>query len=128
MENHDKIVYPELSYLIVGVMFDVYKELGGDLQEKHYQRALSSEFKNRKIKFSEQVKVPLIYKEQKIGYYALDFLIEDKIAIEIKKDNNFSPRNIRQLYSYLKSLNLKLGILANFTKQGLKFKRVLNIL
>ena len=66
--------------------------------------------------------MPLNYKNERVGNYFLDFLIENKIILEIKKDERFSRRHIEQVYSYL-----KLGIIANFTKSGLKFKRILNI-
>ena len=58
---------------------------------------------------------------------ALDFIIDDKIALEIKSGNNFFKRDIDQLFSYIKSANLKLGILVNFTSDGVKSKRILNI-
>jgi GxxExxY protein len=79
------------------------------------------------LKYKEQVLMPLNYKNEKIGKYFLDFLIEDKIILEVKKDKNFSRKNIEQVIGYLRAFNLKLGILANFTSQGLKFKRIVNI-
>ena len=79
------------------------------------------------IPFDEQVRLPLVYKGENIGNYALDFLIEKKMVLEIKKDKSFSYKNIEQVHNYLKAYNLKLGILANFTSDGLKFKRILNV-
>lgn len=67
------------------------------------------------------------FKGESIGRYFFDFLIEDKIILEIKKETNFRRHNIEQLLGYLKKSNLKLGILVNFTKDGVKFKRILNI-
>lgn len=121
------LIYPELSYQIVGILFEVYKHLGSKYQEKYYQRAVADELKRCDLSFIEQAKTPLKYKNKTIGSYSLDFLVENKIALEIKKDNNFSHRNIEQVVAYLKALNLKLGILANFTTKGLMFKRILNI-
>jgi len=54
-------------------------------------------------------------------------VVEDKVAVEIKKHNNFGKKNIDQLYSYLKTHNLKVGLLINFTKSGVKIKRVVNL-
>ena len=68
----------------------------------------------------------IISKGVKIGKCFFDFLIEDKIILEIKKDNNFSRKHIEQVHSYLKTAGLKLGIIANFTKEGIKYKRILN--
>ncbi|PIS29970.1 MAG: hypothetical protein COT41_03880 [Candidatus Portnoybacteria bacterium CG08_land_8_20_14_0_20_40_83] len=67
------------------------------------------------------------YKNKPIGIYYFDFLIDDKIVLEIKVRDYFSKKDITQLYSYLKAKNLKLGIIAHFTKTGVKFKRVANI-
>lgn len=121
------LIYPELSYQIVGALFNVFRELGGNLLEKQYQRAVRLELKKIGLNFKEQVQAPLKYLDQSIGSYYLDFLIDDKIILEIKKDQNFSPRNIKQLHAYLKVLGLKLGILANFTRNGLRFKRIVNL-
>ena len=82
--------------------------------------------KNRGLKFLEQVSISLNYKTKRIGRYFLDFLIEDKIVLEIKKDKYFSKQNIDQVLGYLKATKLKLGIVANFTSNGLKFKRIVN--
>jgi GxxExxY protein len=121
------ILYPELSYQIIGILFEVFKELGSGYQEKYYQKAIATELKRCGLEYKEQVSTSLNYKGEKIGNYFLDFLIEDKIVLEIKKDRHFSRKNIEQVYAYLKAFNLKLGILANFTSEGLKFKRILNI-
>ncbi len=122
------LVYPEMSYNIVGALFEVYKELGSGYREKYYQRAVAIELKKRGLHFKEQVAIPLSYKEIQLGKCFLDFLVENKIVLEIKKDEKFSKKHIDQVCSYLKASNLKLGLLANFTKDGVKFKRLLNII
>ena len=57
----------------------------------------------------------------------MDFLIEGKVVLEIKVGEHFSGSNINQLFGYLKATDLKLGILANFTRTGVKYKRIINI-
>lgn len=121
------LIYPELSYQIVGILFEVHNELGPGHHEKYYQRAIAEGLKKCKLSFQEQVYTPLTFKDAKIGSYYLDFLIEDKIALEIKKGDRFSKRHINQILSYLKTKNLKLGIIANFGSDGVKFKRIINI-
>jgi len=121
------LVYPELSYQIIGILFETFKQLGSGYQEKYYQRAVAIELKRCGLKYREQVSIPINYKGEKIGHYFLDFLIEDKIILEIKKDKGYSRKNIEQVIAYLKAFDLKLGIIANFTPEGLKFKRILNI-
>lgn len=119
------LIEKELSYTIVGALFSVYNELGGGYQEKYYQRAIAQEFKKRNLNFMEQVMVPLNYGEQSIGRYFLDFVIENKIVLEIKAVNKFFLRDIKQILAYLQSTKMPLGILANFGRDNLQLKRIL---
>ncbi len=122
-----QLVYPDLSYKLVGILFTVFNELGYGYQEKYYQKAIAKLLKENNVKLQEQVYAPLEFKGEKIGGYYLDFLVENKLIIEIKKGDRFLRTNIEQVYSYLKRFNLRLGIIANFTGRGLKFKRIVNI-
>jgi GxxExxY protein len=122
----NKIIYKELSFEIVGILFEVYNELGYGYQEKYYEKAIEKCFIAHKIKFKRQAPFKIKFKGEIIGRNYLDFLVEDKIVLEIKKGNYFSKRNIEQIKQYLKVTNLKLAILANFTPSGVKFLRVLN--
>ena len=122
-----ELIYPELSYQIVGILFEVYNQLGPEHHEKYYQRAIATELKRCNLSFKEQVFIPLYFKKKIIGRQYLDFLIEDKVILEIKKGDRFSKRNIEQISEYLKVSGLKLGILANFGSKELKFKRVVNL-
>lgn len=83
--------------------------------------------KQRNLSFKEQVFTPLKFGGEIIGRQYLDFLIEDKIILEIKKGDRFSKRNIDQILNHLESSNLKLGIIANFGQRELKFKRIVNL-
>lgn len=124
--NKNKLIYPELSYTLVGILYDIHNELGNKYQEKYYQRAIEIEFISQKISFKKELPVDLIYKERKIGKYSLDFLVEEKIVLEIKATDNFKVRDFKQISAYLKSANIKLGILANFRTEKLTYKRILN--
>lgn len=121
------LLYPELSYKVIGICFEVFNELGYKYQEKYYQRAISQSLRILNIPFQEQVRFPLKFKEKNIGEYILDFVINDKIALEIKRGDYFSSSNINQLLGYLKATKLKLGILVRFSSKGLKFKRIINL-
>ncbi len=125
--KRNDLIYPELCYQIIGILFEIYKELGSSYQEKYYQKIVAAELKRCRLHYREQVSTPLIYKNNKIGNYFLDFVIENKIVLELKKGERFSQKYIEQVYSYLKASNLKLGIIANFTKNGVRFKRIVNI-
>jgi GxxExxY protein len=115
-----------LSYKIVGILYDVYNELGSGHREYVYERAIASEFRKSGIKFAEQVPANLTYKGEIIGQYRFDFLVEGKIVLELKQGDRFSRKNFEQVTGYLQLKNLPLGILANFTSSGVVTKRVLN--
>ena len=123
---NSKVIYKELSYKIVGILFEVYNALGYGYQEKYYEKAIEKYFITNKMKFKRQVPYKIAVKGEVIGRYYLDFLVEDKIILEIKKGNYFSKRNIEQIKGYLKATEMKLAILANFTPNGIRFFRVLN--
>lgn len=120
-----ELIEKDLSYTIVGILFEAYNQLGGGYQEKYYQKAISGELRNRNIKFKEQIAVPLAFKDVPIGRYFLDFLIEDRIILEIKASDKFYERDIKQVLAYLKRTNIPLAILANFNRHTLQFKRIL---
>ncbi len=125
--NKNKIVYKKLSYEIVGILFEVYNELGYGYQERHYEKAIKSHFQEKKIKYIRQAPYQISVKGKIIGRYYFDFLVEDKIILEIKKGKYFSKRNLEQVKGYLHHSKKKLAILANFTPDDVKFKRILNI-
>jgi len=122
----NKLIYPELSYQIMGMLFQVHNELGNKYQEKYYQRAVELELKKNKINFQKEVLVDLMYNGEKIGKYFLDFLIENKIVLELKTIDRFKISDYKQVSAYLKSKDIKLGILANFRTEQLTFKRIIN--
>ena len=125
--QNDKLLFPELSYQVVGVLFEVHNTLGYGYQEKYYQKAVAALFTKLKIDFKEQVLVEIRIGGAVIAKGYADFIIEGKIILEIKKGDSFRKNNIDQVFSYLKMTGLELGILANFTSKGVLSKRILNI-
>jgi len=128
MEKADeKIVYKELSYEIVGILYEVYNELGYGFKEIYYEKAIKKCFVEKGIKFKEQIPFKLSFKGEVVGTFYLDFLVDDKIILELKKGNYFSKKNIEQVNEYLKITGKKLAIIANFTPSGVNCKRIINI-
>ncbi|MDP3244679.1 MAG: GxxExxY protein [bacterium] len=121
------LVYPDFHYVIAGVLFEVFRAMGPGFKENYYQKAVAEALKSHTINFSQQVPVPLLFKGKKVGINFLDFLIEGKIILELKKGDYFNRQTIEQVNQYLKVTGLKLGLIAVFTSKGVRIKRIINI-
>lgn len=121
------LIYPKETYEIVGFMYEIWDKVGYGHKENFYQKAVAEIFRKNKKEFKEQLRAKVMYDGKEIGEYIFDFLYNDKIIIELKQGDTFSKQNIKQIYSYLKAVKLNLGLLINFTRSGVKFKRIVNI-
>ncbi len=124
--KRNDLLYPDLSFQIIGCAFEVHNELGFGFKENIYQKALALSFKEKQLPYIEQAYYQIKFKDQVIAKRYFDFVVEGKIVIEIKKDDKFSKANINQTIDYLKTSNLKLAILINFGKEGVLYKRLIN--
>ncbi len=120
------VVYKDLSYQLVGIIFEIHNKLGGIYEEKIYQRAIEEKLKDAGLTYKRELKADLYLDNIKIGNYFLDFLIEDKIVLELKTVPKFLPEYYRQIKSYIKMNNYKLGLLVNFRGSKVQVKRILN--
>jgi GxxExxY protein len=115
MDANDRdIVYKELSYLISGLIYRVHNKLGSGQKETVYQNALEIEFEKSQIPYQKEQPIEVVYEDKKIGTYKPDFIIDDKILLEIKVVPFITPEHKKQLWYYLKNTKYKLGILVNF--------------
>lgn len=113
------IDYNELSSSIIGASIEVHKILGPGLLEKIYERALVHELTLRGYKVQSQVQVPIIYKGIDLAIdddkpLKLDLIVEDSVIVELKSVEEMKPVYSKQLLTYLKLMDKKLGILINF--------------
>jgi len=120
-----KIIYKDESYAIVGVLFEVYNNLGSGFSEIVYKDALECEFKLRNIPYQREREFTVTYKDTilKHKFYA-DFVVFDKIILEIKSVELLNDKHLAQCINYLKVSGCKLSILANFHKDFLDHKRI----
>jgi GxxExxY protein len=119
------ILYKNESYSIVGVLFDVYNNLGSGFSEIVYKDALEYEFNDLNIPFEREKEFKINYKEIILPHkFYADFVVFDKIILEIKSIENLHDKHIAQCINYLKVSNCKLAILANFHKDFLDHKRI----
>jgi GxxExxY protein len=124
----EKVLYPELSYKIVGCAFEVYKQLGHGHLEKVYQRAMAKAFEKAGLKFIEQVRHSVAFCQENVGKGFFDFVVEDKIVVELKRGKFNADKEIHQTFGYLTMSKLQLAIIIRFERDGARFRRILNII
>ena len=118
------ILYPDLSYKIIGAAMEVHRELGRGFLEKVYENSLMVMFKNDKIKAMQQALIKVYFKNEIVGNYVADILVEDKIILELKTVDKITDVHKAQALNYLKATGLKLAIIINFKKQSLEYERI----
>lgn len=119
-----ELLYPELSYELMGILFEVHNKLGTKYQEKHYQRAIEAKLKLLNIPYQREVKMEVMFDGIKIGDFYADFVIDGKILLETKMIFGITQDEVKQVLRYLDALELKLAIIANFKHPRLETKRV----
>ncbi len=110
----------EISYVIRGAIFNVYNKLGPGLLESVYVNALDYELTKKGLKVKREVPLPVYYEEIKMEVgFRIDLLVNEKVIIEVKSVENLAEVHHKQVLTYLKLTNLKLGILVNFNVENI---------
>ena len=122
----DSRKYSEITGKIIGCAFEVHKIMGNGFQEVVYQRSLEIEMSTQHLSFRRELEMPLYYKGMDVGTRRVDFLVEDKIAVELKAIVQLEDVHLAQAINYLEAYNLEIGLLINFGSKSLQFKRVIN--
>ena len=117
--------HQELSYKIIGAFFSVTNNYGNAHKELIYQNAFEEELKTLSIQFKREIEIPIfsIITAKKLGIYRADFLVDDKIIVEIKALKFIPTKLEQQIFKYLNSTSLEIGYLVNFGSSNLYFKR-----
>jgi len=120
------VLYPEEAYNLIGACFEVYNQMGCGFLEAVYQECLEIELEERMIPFEAQKELKLRYKGQELKQkYIPDFVCYGKIIMEIKSVNGLADEHRSQMFNYLHSTGLKLGLLVNFGHHSrLEYERV----
>jgi len=126
MEEIDSnFLYKDLTYKIIGVCMEVHKELGKGFSEVVYGDALEIEFQDNNINFIREKSFKISYKGNILKRtYKADFVIEDKIILEIKAIKILTTSHIQQTLNYLAASKLNVGLLINFGEDRLSYKRI----
>lgn len=122
--DEKKYPHSETTEKIIGLAFELFKELGAGYSEKVYQKGLEEKFKKHKLSYQKELNCSLLVEGKKIGGFRVDFLVEN-IVVELKARGAVIGKDISQVLTYLKVHNIKIGLLLIFTKNGVKIKRLI---
>jgi len=123
----NELKYKDITEKIIGASFDVHGFLGNGFQEVIYQRALDYEMSQRNLTFAREIEQDIFYKElpEPIGTRRADFVVEDKVLVELKAIKALEDVHMAQALNYLKAYKLEVGLLINFGSKSLTFKRLI---
>jgi GxxExxY protein len=109
-----------LTARIIGCAIDVHRELGPGLFESAYERALCIALTGRELHFLRQVSCPVIYRDQTVGTYRCDLLVERAVVVEVKSIERLERLHVAQVLTYLKATGARLGLIINFNVPKLR--------
>jgi GxxExxY protein len=111
----------EISYRIIGIAFDIHRNVGPGLLESAYENALRYDLQSAGLIVRSQVPMPYIYRDVKLEIgYRIDLIVNEKVLVEVKSIEALAPVHYAQTLTYLKLSGLKLGLLINFNVKILK--------
>ncbi|MDB9374049.1 GxxExxY protein [Nodularia sphaerocarpa] len=118
--------YQDITQKIIGASFEVHKFLGNGFQEVIYQRALAYELHQAGLTFAREIEQQIYYKNlpEPIGTRRADFVVEEKVLVELKAVIQLEDVHLAQTLNYLKVYKLEVGLLINFGSKSLTFKRL----
>ena len=119
----DDFLYEKESYKIRGACFRVCNALGGGIKEQVVERALMKELLEGRLGVERHARIDIMYSGEKVGTYIPDFVVNDKIIIEIKSKPFVTKADEKQFWGYLKGSRYELGFLVNFRPQKLTINR-----
>src|SRR5437762_4885632 len=125
-EAEDGTPFPhkEITEAIIGDAFEVYNHLGYGFLERVYQRALQVELLRRGFRAELEKRITVRYKNAIVGEYDADLFVEDSVLVEIKVAPQYDKRDEAQVLNELKAAGLKIGLLINFGRSKVEFKRL----
>jgi GxxExxY protein len=118
------MLHEELTKRIIGICFDVLNELGAGFLESVYKKALLIALRQEGLHADDEVKLTVSFRQESVGLFYADIVVENKILLEIKATKNLVPEHQAQVINYLKATGLEVGLLINFGQPKLQFKRL----
>lgn len=118
-----ELEHSDVTEQVIGAAFEVHRILGYGFLERVYQRALQVELQNRGLKADIDSEIRVIYKGKEVGFYKADLFVSDCVIVELKVAKNYNPEDEPQLLNELKATGTKVGLLVNFGRTKVEFKR-----
>ncbi len=115
--------YSSITKRIIGCAMSVHSYLGNGFQEVIYQRCLAIELTRVGLEFMREVEMPIFYHEKSVGTRRADFVVEDKVLVELKAITKVEEVHWAQIINYLRAYKMEVGLLINFGAKSLEFKR-----
>lgn len=117
------LLYEKESYEIRGACFAIWKQFGSAFKETIIEKALAKELRERNLSIEQQKRIDVFYKGEKIGVYIPDFVVDNKIIVEIKVKPVLVREDKKQFWYYLRGSDYRLGFLVNFGTKKLEMVR-----
>ena len=114
----------DITYKVIGASMKVHNTLGNGFQEVIYQRCLAIELKNAGLNFEREKEQAIFYEGQNVGTRRVDFIVEEKVIIEIKAIVNLEDVHLAQAKNYVVAYDFEVGLLINFGATSLQYKKV----
>ena len=118
------MLHKEITEKIIGASFEVYNELGYGFLEKVYKNAMQVELIQRGCSCQTEHQIKVGYKGAIVGDYYADLFVDDTVIVELKIAKQYNPADEAQLLNELKATGTKVGLLINFGKKKVEFKRM----
>ncbi len=120
--------YKDITEKVLAAAFKVHKKLGFGFLEKVYKNAMLVELKKSGLKVEPEKPIKVYYEGEEVGDYFADLIVEDKVIVELKAVENLNKKFEVQLVNYLTATGLDVGLLLNFGKESLQYKRKVRLL
>ena len=124
---NNNLKHKDITQKIIGAAFEVHKYFGNGFQEVIYQRALAIEMRKVGLEFAREIEQDIFYKDfpKRIGTRRADFIVAEKVLVELKAITELEDVHKAQLLNYLKAYRLEIGLLINFGEKSLNYKRLI---
>jgi GxxExxY protein len=119
----EDLLYNGLTRTIIGTAMEVHSNLGPGFLENVYEAAMAIELNLQKVPYERQKAIPVMYKGEKAKDFFCDFLVGQKVVVELKALKTITNSEEAQILNYLKATGLKVGLLINFGERSLKYRR-----